>query len=97
MFGALHDRVVIVDMAKESDDAKNVGIINRVKNGLGFAACADNVGASEPGKMLREGGLAERGDDAFKLGNRSFTPVGKFVQNAKAFGIAHRPQDRGQF
>ena len=47
--------------------------------------------------MLRKGGMAERGDPPFEFGYRLFSPVGELVQNAHAFGIAHRTQNGCQF
>ena len=80
MFGALHDGVVIVDMAQQADDAKNVGIIDRIEDGLGFAAGAHDIGPSKPREMLGKSGLAERGNDTFQFGDGPFAPVSKLIE-----------------
>ena len=55
MARALHDRVIYVEVAQKPQNSKNVNVIYGIVDGLGFASCSNDVGASQTGKMLGKG------------------------------------------
>ena len=57
--GSFHNRIIIIDMAEQPEDAQDICIINGILDGLGFASGADDVGPSQSGQMLRQGRLTE--------------------------------------
>jgi hypothetical protein len=47
MLCALHRRIITVDMFQQSQNAQNIGIIDRIINGLRLAAGSHDIGPAQ--------------------------------------------------